>query len=77
MRDWLHVHDHCTGIVTAMERGSAGGRYNIGGGNERHNLDIVLLLLELMDAPRSLIQHVETDSVTIDATRFRRNGCAR
>jgi dTDP-glucose 4,6-dehydratase len=59
VRDWLHVHDHCTGIVTAMERGSTGGRYNIGGGNERRNLDIVLLLLELMDAPRSLIQHVE------------------
>jgi dTDP-glucose 4,6-dehydratase len=59
VRDWLHVHDHCSGIVTAMERGTPGQRYNIGGGNERRNLDIVQQLLELMDAPESLIQHVE------------------
>jgi len=59
VRDWLHVRDHCTGIIAAMERGAAGARYNIGGGNERRNLDIVLQLLELLDAPQSLIEHVE------------------
>jgi dTDP-glucose 4,6-dehydratase len=41
IRDWLHVDDHCAGILLVLERGRAGERYNIGGGNERTNLEIV------------------------------------
>jgi dTDP-glucose 4,6-dehydratase len=59
MRDWMHVYDHCSGILAVMERGVAGQAYNIGGGSERRNLDVVLQLIELLDAPTSLIQHVE------------------
>src|SRR5207342_2259395 len=40
VRDWIHVDDHCAGIWTALERGTAGEVYNVGGGNEVPNLDI-------------------------------------
>ncbi|HEX7101990.1 MAG TPA: dTDP-glucose 4,6-dehydratase [Nitrolancea sp.] len=58
-RDWLYVLDHCRGILVAMERGEPGQIYNIGGGNERRNLDVVMTLLDLMDGPPELITHVE------------------
>jgi dTDP-glucose 4,6-dehydratase len=41
VRDWLHVDDHCAGILVVLEKGRAGERYNVGGGNERTNLEIV------------------------------------
>jgi dTDP-glucose 4,6-dehydratase len=41
VRDWLHVEDHCAGILLVLAQGQAGERYNIGGGNERTNLQIV------------------------------------
>ena len=41
VRDWLHVDDHCAGILLALKKGRAGERYNIGGGNERTNMEIV------------------------------------
>ncbi len=41
VRDWLYVEDHCEGILLALERGQPGEKYNIGGGNERTNLEIV------------------------------------
>jgi len=41
VRDWLYVEDHCAGILLALHRGRAGEKYNIGGGNERTNLEIV------------------------------------
>jgi len=41
VRDWLHVDDHCTGILLVLREGRAGERYNIGAGNERTNLEIV------------------------------------
>ena len=41
VRDWLHVEDHCKGILLVLEKGAPGGKYNIGGGNERTNLQIV------------------------------------
>ena len=44
VRDWLYVEDHCEGILLALERGRPGEKYNIGGGNERTNLEIVDLL---------------------------------
>jgi dTDP-glucose 4,6-dehydratase len=41
IRDWLYVEDHCEGILQVLERGQPGEKYNIGGGNERTNLEIV------------------------------------
>ena len=41
MRDWLYVEDHCAGILAALERGRPGEKYNLGGGGERTNLDMV------------------------------------
>jgi dTDP-glucose 4,6-dehydratase len=41
VRDWLYVRDHCEGILLALQRGRPGEKYNIGGGNERTNLEIV------------------------------------
>jgi len=41
VRDWLHVEDHCRGILLVLEKGAPGSKYNIGGGNERKNIEIV------------------------------------
>jgi dTDP-glucose 4,6-dehydratase len=41
IRDWLHVEDHCAGILLVLARGRVGEKYNIGGGSERTNLEIV------------------------------------
>ncbi len=59
IRDWLHVHDHCAAIRTVLEKGVCGEVYNIGGNNERANIEIVNLILDLMDKPQSLIRHVQ------------------
>jgi dTDP-glucose 4,6-dehydratase len=50
VRDWLYVEDHCTGILLALERGRLGEKYNIGGENERTNLEIVDLLCDRLEA---------------------------
>ena len=50
VRDWLFVEDHCRGILLALERGRPGEKYNIGGGNERTNLEIVDLICERLEA---------------------------
>jgi dTDP-glucose 4,6-dehydratase len=52
VRDWLHVEDHCEGIWLALERGRPGAKYNIGGGNERTNLELVDLLCALLEELR-------------------------
>jgi dTDP-glucose 4,6-dehydratase len=50
VRDWLHVEDHCRGIDRVIHKGVTGETYNIGGNNERPNMEIVMLLCGLMDA---------------------------
>jgi dTDP-glucose 4,6-dehydratase len=59
VRDWLHVEDHCRGILLALEKGRAGETYNIGGRNERRNLDIAHGILKLMGRDASSIRYVE------------------
>jgi dTDP-glucose 4,6-dehydratase len=49
VRDWLHVEDHCAGIFRVLERGRLGEKYNIGGGNERTNLQVVDRLCEVLE----------------------------
>ena len=50
VRDWLYVEDHCEGILLVLRRGAAGAKYNIGGGNERTNLQVVDALCAALDA---------------------------
>jgi dTDP-glucose 4,6-dehydratase len=52
VRDWLYVEDHCDGILLVLERGQPGGKYNLGGSNERTNLEIVDRLCELLEKER-------------------------
>jgi dTDP-glucose 4,6-dehydratase len=49
VRDWLHVADHCAGLRLVLEKGRPGEKYNIGGGNERSNVQIVDQLCDLLD----------------------------
>jgi dTDP-glucose 4,6-dehydratase len=49
VRDWLFVADHCEGILLALQKGRAGEKYNIGGGNERTNLQVVDALCAVLD----------------------------
>jgi dTDP-glucose 4,6-dehydratase len=50
VRDWLFVEDHCEGILLVLRRGAPGGKYNIGGGNERTNLQVVDALCAALEA---------------------------
>ena len=49
VRDWLYVVDHCQGINTVLDRGTIGEAYNIGGWNEKTNLEVVNTLCDLLD----------------------------
>ena len=49
VRDWLHVEDHCAGLLLALATGRIGEKYNIGGGNERTNLEIVDRICDAVD----------------------------
>lgn len=59
VRDWLYVDDHCKGIETALKHGVPGEAYNIGGENERHNIEIIHRLLSVLGKPESLIRQVQ------------------
>lgn len=58
VRDWLHVYDHCVAIDLILRKGRVGEVYNIGGHNERTNLEVVQTILHKLDKPESLIQYV-------------------
>ena len=58
VRDWLHVYDHCSGIDLVMRKGAIGEVYNIGGHNERHNIEVVKTILKTLDKPETLITYV-------------------
>lgn len=76
IRDWLYVEDHCSAIDLVIHKGISGEVYNIGGNNERTNIQIVETILEALDKPKSLIKYV-TDRpghdrrYAIDATKIR------
>jgi dTDP-glucose 4,6-dehydratase len=59
VRDWMHVLDHCRGIETVLHKGQPGEIYNVGGGNERENIEVIYALLDLLGKPRSLIHYVQ------------------
>lgn len=59
VRDWLHVYDHCTAIDLIIHKGKIGEIYNIGGHNERTNLEVVKTILKEVKKPESLIRFVK------------------
>jgi dTDP-glucose 4,6-dehydratase len=59
VRDWLYVEDNCRGIDTVLRKGQPGEVYNISGGNEAKNIDMVQDILALLEKPDSLIVFVE------------------
>lgn len=58
VRDWIYVRDHCTGIDAVLHAGKVGETYNVGGGNERPNIEITRLLLEYTGRDDDLITYV-------------------
>lgn len=58
VRDWIHVSDHCRAIRTVVRQGRPGEVYNIGGHNERSNIEITRMLLALLGCDESMIQPV-------------------
>ena len=58
VRDWLHVSDHCEAIDLIIHNGRVGEVYNVGGHNERTNLEVVKTILKALNKPESLIKFV-------------------
>ncbi len=58
VRDWLYVEDHCSAVDLIMRNGTEGEVYNIGGHNERRNIDVVKTILSVLEKPESLIEFV-------------------
>lgn len=58
VRDWLYVEDHCSAIDLIIHKGRIGEVYNIGGHNERTNLEVVKTILKELDKPENLIHYV-------------------
>ena len=59
VRDWLHVEDHCAAIDLVMRKGREGEIYNVGGHNERTNLEVVKTILRALGKPENLITYVK------------------
>lgn len=81
VRDWLYVADHCAGIDTVLRKGTPGEAYNIGGDQERTNLEVTKRILQLTGKGEELIKHV-TDRpghdrrYSLDSTKARALGWA-
>ena len=58
VRDWLHVYDHCTAIYLIIHEGKIGEIYNIGGNNEKSNIDVVKIILKELGKSEKLIKYV-------------------
>ncbi len=75
IRDWLYVYDHCTAVWKILNEAPPGQIYNIGGCNEKTNLELVELILKYLGKPQSLIKHVKDRPghdrrYAIDATKI-------
>ncbi len=58
VRDWIHVADHCAGVLATLEKGRAGEVYNFGARSERYNLDIVSRIVAMLGVRPELVEHV-------------------
>jgi len=87
VRDWLYVEDHCAALWTVLDQGVPGETYNIGGNNEKQNIEIVTAICDLLDemapslsdgTPRTSLIRFVTDRpghdrrYAIDAGKIRR-----
>jgi len=59
IRDWLHVQDHCAAIAAVLEKGKIGEVYNVGGNNEKANIEIIRLILQQLGKSENLITYVK------------------
>ncbi|MCL1988492.1 MAG: dTDP-glucose 4,6-dehydratase [Firmicutes bacterium] len=59
VRDWLHVSDHCSAIYAVLTKGKVGEVYNIGGNNEKQNIEVVKNILQILGKPETLIKYVQ------------------
>jgi dTDP-glucose 4,6-dehydratase len=59
VRDWLYVYDHCTAVWKVLTEGKSGETYNIGGCNEKTNMEVVRIILDRLNKPDLLIKHVK------------------
>ena len=68
VRDWLYVDDHAAALVALLERGQPGEKYNVGGGNERRNIDVVRTLCAILDelVPDARGSHAERITFVAD-----------
>lgn len=78
-RDWLHVDDHCAGIELVLHEGTEGEIYNLGGGEEVENREIVARILDLTGADEALVRHVadrpgHDARYSLDTTKLRALG---
>jgi len=69
IRDWLFVKDHCKGIKLAMEKGQSGETYNIGGKNERQNLQICHVICDILDEKKPKASGSYKDQITFVSDR--------
>jgi len=69
IRDWLYVEDHAAALLAVLARGAVGRSYNIGGGNERSNLDLVRMLCTLLDRLRPRAAGSYADQIAFVADR--------
>ena len=79
VRDWMYVEDHCRGVDLALHQGTPGEVYNVGGENDRPNMEIVRLLLDTLGKPDSLIRYVQDRPghdrrYSLDCTKMRALG---
>lgn len=58
VRDWISVEDHCAGVAAAIEKGRPGGVWNLGGGNEVSNIDLVKAIISILGAPADSFEYV-------------------
>lgn len=77
VRDWLHVLDHCDAVLTVLEKGKSGEVYNIGGNNERSNLELTHSILKIMGKGQEMIRPVKDRPghdlrYAIDASKIKR-----
>ncbi|MFN3825309.1 MAG: dTDP-glucose 4,6-dehydratase [Pseudorhodobacter sp.] len=69
IRDWLYVEDHAEALLLVLQKGAVGRSYNIGGENERSNLDLVKMLCAILDEKRPRAQGSHADQITFVADR--------
>ena len=80
-RDWQSVYDHCAAIEHVLMHGEPGSIYNVGGGNERENIEVAEKILAVLGKPKSLLRFIQdrpghNRRYAVDCSRLRQLGWA-